>query len=71
VKQEDLKLDGRAALIRVDAGLLDGVPVRIGSMVTKKHRCIYDALYIAPPDQFEEGWTAFRQVVDGFQVQGS
>lgn len=68
LRDEPLTLDGRAALVRSFEGRLDGVAVRVGAMVTKKHDCLYDVLYIAPPARFDEGWADFVQVVQGFSV---
>lgn len=71
IREESMTLDGRAALLRVYDGALDGVPVRVGAVVTKKDRCLYDGLYIAAPKNFEEGWGAFVEVVSGFKTRGS
>lgn len=68
LRDEALTLDSRAALVRSFDGQLDGVSVRVGAMVTKKNDCLYDVLYIAPPPRFDEGWTDFVQVVQGFAV---
>jgi hypothetical protein len=69
VRQEDLVLDDRDALVRVSAGTLDGVAVRVGMMVTKQHDCLYDVLYLAPPDTFEQGWPDFTTIVSGFEAR--
>jgi hypothetical protein len=68
VSEDTLKLDERDALIRVYDGALDGVPVKVGALVTKKHRCTYDMLYIAPPATFDTGWPSFVTVAQGFRV---
>jgi hypothetical protein len=62
-------LDRREALLRQYEGSLDGVAVTVGAVVTKKHRCVYDLLYIAPPSTFDQGWDDFMQVVEGFEVR--
>jgi hypothetical protein len=69
-RQEELELAGRPALLRVLSGMLDGVPVRIGLTVTRKHECIYDMLYIAPIASFQAGWDAYDAVTTGFEVKG-
>jgi len=71
LREESMTLDGRDALLRVYDGLLDGVQVRVGAVVTKKNQCLYDGLYIAPPARFEEGWGSFVQVVSGFRTRGN
>ena len=68
LREEHTRLDSREALIRVYDGQLDGIAVRLGAVVTKKHDCLYDLLYIAPPVHFDVGWSDFVQVVEGFGV---
>jgi hypothetical protein len=67
---EEMVLDGRIALVRSWKGNLDGLQVQVGAMVTKKHHCIYDVLYVAPPSTFDAGWDAFLTVVQGFGTRG-
>lgn len=67
-RTEDLTLDDRAAHVRVVNGVIDGVGVHVGSMVTKKNACLYDVLYVAPPATFDQGWPAFMSIVTGFQA---
>lgn len=69
VSEEALQLDERDALMRVYEGALDGVAVKVGALVTKKHRCTYDMLYIAPPATFDAGWPDFVTMAKGFSVQ--
>jgi hypothetical protein len=70
LRQETLELAGRPALRRVVAGLLDGMPVQMGLVITRKHECLYDILYIAPTSAFDSGWAAFESVTSGFEVKG-
>ena len=70
IREESMTLDGREALLRVYDGAIDGVQVRVGAVVTKKDRCLYDGLYIAAPTNFEEGWGAFVEVISGFKTRG-
>ncbi len=67
LREEDLTLGGRAALLRVYSGEVDGVDVQIGAVVIKKNSCIYDALYITSPAAFEGGMPRFRRVLKGFK----
>jgi hypothetical protein len=69
LREESMTLDGRDALMRVYDGLIDGVSVRVGAVVTKKDMCIYDGIYIAPPGTFEDGWGSFVEVVSGFHTR--
>jgi len=68
-REERLELDGREALLRVHDGALDGVAVTVGAIVTKKHRCTYDMLFISAPASFEAGWPAFVGLSTGFRVR--
>lgn len=70
LREEVLTLDNREALIRVYDGSIDGVPVRVGAMVTKKDQCLYDGLYIAAPTVFEDGWGNFVGMLSGFETKG-
>lgn len=69
-REEQMMLDGRAALIRVQAGQIDGVPVQVGAVVTKKNSCLYDGLLIASPSTFESHWSTFSGVISGFKTKG-
>lgn len=68
--EEHLDLDGREALVQTWKGTLDGVPVHMAAMVTKKDECLYDLVYIAPPASFERGWPAFQTVLGDFSTSG-
>lgn len=70
VTEQAMRLDGRDALARVYEGALDGVAVKVGALVTKKHRCTYDMLFIAPPATFDQGWPDFVTMAQGFRVSG-
>ena len=70
LREEAMVLDGREALLRVQPGLLDGVPVRVGAVVTKKDDCLYDGLLIAPPSTFDSQWSTFAKVIAGFKTRG-
>ena len=68
LKEEELTLGGRSALLRVYAGEVDGVIVQLGAVVIKKNTCIYDALFISSPTGFDAGMPSFRSVLDGFRT---
>lgn len=69
LREEMLTLDGREALLRVYDGKMDGVPVRVGAVVTKKNECLYDGVYIASPSAFDAQWNAFVEVISGFKTK--
>ncbi len=60
----------RVGRLCVRRGTLDGVPVQVGAVVFNRGSCTYDMVYIAPPDQFQQGWVDFERVVDGFWPTG-
>jgi hypothetical protein len=70
LREELLMLDGREALLRVYDGNMDGVPVRVGAVVTQKNECLYDGVYIASPSEFDTQWAAFVEVISGFKTKG-
>lgn len=70
VRQEARTMDGREAMIRVSDGALDGVRVKVGAAVAKKDACVYDVIYVAPPDSFDAGWDAFEAVLGRFHTRG-
>jgi hypothetical protein len=47
--EQELQLDGRAALRTELTAALDGVPVHLVLVVIKKDACVYDFWWIAPP----------------------
>ncbi len=70
LREDPLTLDHRAALVRTHQGVLDGVQVKVGAVVTKKDECVYDGLYIAPPQHFDAQWNTFVEVMNSFRTRG-
>ena len=70
-KEETLMpLDGREAMhTRLDAKL-DGVKMSLDLYVLKKDGCVYDLVYVAYPDRFPRGVSAFESFVAGFGTVG-
>ena len=64
-----LTLDGRQAVRLEGEGSLDGVPIRMEVVVSKKNFCLYDFVYFAPPDTFQKGWQDFEGYLNGFRVR--
>lgn len=64
--QETVPFDGREALHTELTASLDGVPRRYDVWVLKKDGCVYDLLYMAPEESFEQGRGAFAALVDNF-----
>ena len=44
----------------------DGERMRLEAYVTKDERCVYDLVYVAPAQTFEEQHGAFQRVVESF-----
>ena len=63
-----LPLDGREALRTDLVAKLDGVAKRFSIVVLKKNGCVYDFMYIAPPDASQEGRNTFVAFVEGFRT---
>ncbi len=66
LKDETPTVDGRAGVLRVTTGTLDGVAVTVANLVTNKDACTFDLNYVAPAATFDAGWSAYQAVVDGF-----
>ena len=68
LRSEPVQIDGRAALLEVLQGAIDGVNVQVAVVVIKKDQCVYDGLYIASPRGFDAGFDAFKRVLHGFET---
>ncbi len=66
LKDEVVPFDGREALHTELTAKLDGVPKRFDIWVLKKDGCVYDLLYVARPERYEEGLERFHRFVSGF-----
>jgi hypothetical protein len=65
--QQELQLDGRAALRTELTGKLDGVPKQFLVYVMKKDGCVYDFWRIADPGSAD--FAAFEGFVRGFATE--
>jgi hypothetical protein len=63
--EETVPFDGREALHTLMTAKLDGVPMQYDLYVMKKDGCVYDLVFVAPPDRFSQGLAAFEQFVGG------
>jgi hypothetical protein len=64
--QQELVLDGRAALRTELVAKLDGVERRFTVFVLKKDGCVYDLLFIADPRTDAPAFAAFDRFAQGF-----
>jgi hypothetical protein len=69
VKEETIPFDKREARHTVMKAKLDGVPLVWDAYVMKKNGCVYDMVYVAPPDRFEEGSAAFERFAAQFRTE--
>jgi hypothetical protein len=68
--QEVVPLDGREAMHTIVHAKLDGVPMALSIYVLKKDGCVYDLVWVAPPERFEAGLSSFDAFVGGFGTAG-
>jgi hypothetical protein len=66
IERQELTLDGRSALRTHLSASLDGVPVELELVVTKKDGCTYDFMLVAGSQAFAPLVPAFWQLVQGF-----
>lgn len=66
--QETIPFDGREAMHTLLRAKLDGVPMQYDIYVMKKNGCVYDLVYVAPPDRFSQGATAFEAFARGLHA---
>jgi hypothetical protein len=66
--QEVVPFDRREAMHSVLRAKLDGVPMQYDIYVMKKDGCLFDLVYVAPPDRFSEGAADFERFALGVHV---
>lgn len=70
VTREEASVNGKTARHTVIEGRAGeaGEPMKLELYVMRDDRCLYDFLYVAPPDSFDAGRPAFEQLVRGFRA---
>ncbi len=71
VKEETIQFDHREARHTILRAKLDGVPLVWDIYVMKKDGCVYDLVFVAPSDHFEQGRDGFERFASGFRTEGS
>jgi|HubBroStandDraft_4_1064222.scaffolds.fasta_scaffold364903_2 hypothetical protein len=66
--QDVIPFDGREAMHSLLRAKLDGVPMRYDIYVLKKDGCVYDLVYVAPPDRFADGSAEFERFAGGLHA---
>jgi hypothetical protein len=69
--QDVVPFDGREALHTLLRAKLDGVPMQYDIYVMKKDGCLFDLVYVAPPDHFADGAADFERFAIGLRAEGS
>lgn len=69
LEQTELTLADRAALERLSAAKLDGVPVRLATSVIKKGPCVFDLVLVSSPGSFDRALEDYRRFRDGFDAE--
>jgi hypothetical protein len=70
IEQETRELDGRESLRSHYRAKLDGVPVELLLVVTKKNGCVYDFTYISPVARYSEKLADFEGLLQNFHTEG-
>jgi hypothetical protein len=60
-REETIPFDGREAQHTLMTAKLDGVAMQYDLYVMKKDGCVYDVVYVAPPDRFAAASPAFER----------
>jgi len=68
LSQDAEPFDGREALHTKIKAKWDGVPMMMDVFVLSKDGCVYDFVYLARPEAFEEGAASFERFVRGFRT---
>jgi hypothetical protein len=63
--QDVVPFDRREALHTLLRAKLDGVPMQYDLYVMKKDGCVYDLVYVAPPERFAAGAADFERFASG------
>lgn len=67
LRQEQVQLDGVAGLDTEITGKSEGVPVHVRSVVIRRKGCLYDLLFIAPPETFGARSADFDAFINSWQ----
>ncbi len=68
VTQDTIPFDKREALHTLMRAKLDGVPMQYDIYVMKKDGCVYDLVYVAPPEKFTAGAADFERFALGLHA---
>ncbi len=67
LRQEPIVLDGVTGLETVVSGSWEGAPIQVRSVVIRRKECLYDLIFVAPPETFEARDADFDALLAGWQ----
>jgi hypothetical protein len=67
LRQECIQLDGVAGLETVIAATWEGTPVQVRSIVMRRRGCLYDLLFVAPPESYGDRSMDFESFLRGWR----
>ncbi len=68
IEKRNLGVDGEEAFEGIYTGRVGKAPIKVGAIVFRKGKCVYDLTYTSAPDNFQQGFSLFRDFVSGFKV---
>lgn len=68
VERQSNFFNGREALWTQTEGKLDGIEMKIASLVFRRNGCSYLLTYVARKDRFNDEHSAFRKFTEGFKA---
>lgn len=66
LERDELRVAGHEAIRVLFKGRLDERPVQVEAYVVKGEQCVYDLVYVAPPEEFAAGTEDFGVFVRSF-----
>ncbi len=67
LRQERIMVDGAVGIDAVIKARWEGTPVQIRSVVIRRKGCLYDLLFVAPPETFRARSADFDAFLEGWQ----
>ena len=68
VTSQELLISNRKGLFQVRDGIIDGVVVRLGILLLSKNNCLFDFLFVSPPETFDRGIHGFLNTIQSLQT---
>lgn len=68
-KSSEFMLDGRGALREKVVGFVDGVPLAMDVVVTKKNNCAFNMAAVMPPEEVSNVAPVFEEFILGFHFE--